>query len=176
MTRLSAGDDASRESPVVIDPDLRFGAPSVGGISTESCGSSPKAATTTRISPTSSDRPWHRCVGHWRARRLKQREPGQAGGGPLLLRRRHVRPREPLVSGTSRLHLSWRPRWADHEAGAPPCAIKTPAGPGSEWSPTVANSAGSLSLETGISKMELKNLVGCAHAQYEAKSWSPELW
>lgn len=34
--------DASRESPVVIDPDVRFGAPSVGGISTESCGSSPK--------------------------------------------------------------------------------------------------------------------------------------
>jgi uncharacterized protein (DUF433 family) len=27
--------DASRESPVVIDPDVRFGAPSVGGISTE---------------------------------------------------------------------------------------------------------------------------------------------
>jgi uncharacterized protein (DUF433 family) len=26
--------DASRESPVVIDPDVRFGAPSVGGIST----------------------------------------------------------------------------------------------------------------------------------------------
>ena len=47
--------DASRESPVVIDPDVRLGAPSVGGISTESCGSSPKAATTTRISPTSSD-------------------------------------------------------------------------------------------------------------------------
>jgi hypothetical protein len=30
--------------------------------------------------------------------------------------------------------------------------------------------------QTGISKMELKNLVGCAHAQYEAESWSPELW
>ena len=27
--------DATRESPVVIDPDVRFGAPSVGGISTE---------------------------------------------------------------------------------------------------------------------------------------------
>lgn len=27
--------DARQESPVVIDPDVRFGAPSVGGISTE---------------------------------------------------------------------------------------------------------------------------------------------
>ena len=42
------------------------------------------------------------------------------------------------------------------KAGAPRCAIKTPAGPGSEWSPTVANSAGSLSLETGTSNTELR--------------------
>jgi uncharacterized protein (DUF433 family) len=32
-TAVSWRPDASRESPVVIDPDVRFGAPSVGGIS-----------------------------------------------------------------------------------------------------------------------------------------------
>jgi hypothetical protein len=157
MTRLSAGDPmpvgnhrlSSIQTCALVHPQLAGSAPNLVG-----------PVRRRRRRPGSRQHlrtdPWHRCVGHWRARRLKQREPGQAGGGPLLLRRRHVRPREPLVSGTSRLHLSWRPRWADQEAGAPPCAIKTPAGPGSEWSPTVANSAGSLSLETGTSKTELR--------------------
>jgi hypothetical protein len=148
--------DASRESPVVIDPDVRLGAPSVGGISTNLVG----AVRRRRRRPGSRQHlrtdPGTGALGTGVRGDSSSVSWAQAGGGPLLLRRRHVRSREPLVSGTSRLHLSWRPRWADQEAGAPPCAIKTPAGPDSEWSPTVANSAGSLSLETGTSKTELR--------------------
>ena len=98
--------DASREeSPVVIDPDVRFGAPSVGGISSEilweqSEGGDDDQDFANIFGLTLAQVRWAR-----RARRLKQPEPGQAGDGP-----------------------------------------------GSH------------------------SYAGCARAQYEAESWSPELW